>query len=236
MKQRFLSFAMAALFLAMWPAFGAAQETVRHIVVTGEGRALAVPDMAEVQFGVTHQAPRAQAAMDAVSRDVRALFEAMVDEGIAARDIQTTSLRLDPRWEQRLRDQQGPPEIRGFVATNQVTVRLRDMSALGRTLQTLLDKGANRFSAIRFTLADPGPAQAEARREAVRDARAKAELYAEAAGVSLGEVLRIVETGAAAPRPAMMAEARMAMDSAMPVAGGELNLRAQVTITYALGN
>ncbi|MGX9354839.1 SIMPL domain-containing protein [Roseobacteraceae bacterium S113] len=213
-----------------------AQEDARVIVVTGEGRASAAPDMAIVRLGVTAQAPQAQTAMDQVSEEVRAIFQALVDFGVAPRDIQTTRLSLDPVWDNSTRQSSGAPEISGFVATNDIALRLRDMTSLGAVLQEVLDRGANRFYAIEFTLSDPSPLRDAARRDAVADAKAKAALYADAAGVTLGAVLKITEAGASAPAPMMMAEARMAMSSAVPVAGGELDLTARVTLTYALQN
>lgn len=209
-------------------------EDARVIVVTGEGRASAPPDMVELRFGVTAQETRAAQAMDRVSKDVRAVFAQIEAAGVDPRDVQTTALRLDPVWSNRSSNSGQPPEITGFVATNEVLLRLRDMTALGRVLQDILDAGANRFSSIRFTLSDPAPLREQARRAAVADARAKAVLYAEAAGVELEAVLSLVESGASAPRPEMMASARMAMDSGVPIAGGALDLTARVTVTYGI--
>lgn len=210
----------------------AVAEDPRRIVVTGEGSVQVIPDMAVVTLGVTAQSVDAQTAMDAVSEDVRAIFQTMIDLGIAPRDVQTTTLRLDPVFANRDRSEQGPPEIRGFIATNDVAVRVRDMTALGTILQAVLDSGANRFSSIQFTLSDPGPSEAAARRAAVADAQARAALYADAAGVALGPVLSIVEGGTSRPQP-MLSTARMAME-AVPVAGGELEITARVTLTYGI--
>lgn len=226
--------AIAAAILLILPLAGQAETETRQIIVTGEGRVTAAPDMAVVTLGVSDQAPEAQTAMDSVSERVRAIFQTVTDYGVAPRDVQTTSLRLDPVWERRDQDEQGPPEIRGFVATNDITLRLRDMTSLGAILQDVLASGANRFNRISFTLSDPTSARNEARREAVRDARARAELYAEAAGVSLGALIELSESGGSAPRPMMLETARMASDSAMPIAGGELDIVSQVRMVYAI--
>lgn len=226
--------AIAAAILLILPLAGQAETETRQIIVTGEGRVTAAPDMAVVTLGVSDQAPEAQTAMDSVSERVRAIFQTVTDYGVAPRDVQTTSLRLDPVWERRDQDEQGPPEIRGFVATNDITLRLRDMTSLGAILQDVLASGANRFNRISFTLSDPTSARNEARREAVRDARARAELYAEAAGVSLGALIELSENGGSAPRPMMLETARMASDSAMPIAGGELDIVSQVRMVYAI--
>jgi uncharacterized protein YggE len=227
--------ACVALMLGGLAPSAQAQDSAvpRQIVVTGTGAVQTAPDMAVVTLGVTRRAPTAQAAMDAVSEDVRAVFRAVTDLGVAPRDVQTVTLRLDPVFSDPPGDGQGAPEIRGFVATNDVALRLRDMTTLGTVLQAVLDASGNRFSSIRFTLADPAPQQAEARRAAVRDAQARAALYAEAAGVTLGPVRSIVEGGA---RPQPMPGIRMAMDSAMPVAPGAMELTARVTVTYAIAD
>ena len=113
-------------------------------------------------------------------------------------------------------------------------VRVRDLSILGEVLDAVARDGANSFEGLTFGLADPAAAGDAARRAAVADARRKAALYAEAAGVALGPLLSFAESGGA-PVPQMMARAEMAMASdAVPVAPGELTLTQRVTLTYAL--
>ncbi|MCH2163401.1 MAG: SIMPL domain-containing protein [Marinovum sp.] len=225
-----------AFCLLVWAQTVSAQDGPPQLVVTGVGTTRAVPDMAIVSLGVTAEDRVAQKAMDGVSEQIRAVFGAVVELGVAPEDVQTSALRLDPLWSNRSSVSGAGPEIRGFVATNDIILRLRDMTQLGEALQKILEAGANRIGSIQFTLADPKPVQDKARRAAVAEARRKAELYADAAGETLGPILTIIEGGGGAPRPMMMADARMASSPAMPVAGGELDITAQVTITYALGN
>lgn len=231
--RRWMSLALVAcLGVPAGPPAVAQESAAREIVVAGRGVVRAVPDMAEVRLGVMAEAREAQVAMDRVSEDIDRLLATLDALGVAPRDIQTTTLRLDPVFSRAPSDGQGGPELRGFTATNDLTVWLRDMALLGEALQALLEGGVNRVSSVSFSLADPAPLEAEARRAAVADAQARAALYAEAAGVALGPVQSIVEGGVSGAEPVM--GARMAMEAAVPIAAGELEIVARVTITYAI--
>ena len=115
----------------------AAQETpvARQIVVTGEGQVQAAPDMATLSIGVGHEAPTAAEAMAEVSGTVQQIFTRLTELGVAPRDVQTASLRIDPIWRDRNRSTpEEPPEIVGFRAQNDIPVRLRDMARLGEVI------------------------------------------------------------------------------------------------------
>lgn len=224
------------LMIAMLVAGPALAQDTGRIVVTGEGQITAVPDMAIVRMGVTAEAPTAAEAMAQVSETMTRVQAVLSDAGVEARDIQTTSLQLNPRWDNRPRNDGEPPVIAGYFAENGISVRVRDLAALGDVLGAVVSDGANQFRGLSFDLAEPDPLIAEARRAAVADARAKAELYAEAAGVTLGTLIELREGTAPAPRPIpLMAEMRStAQDSfSAPVAEGEMVLSRQVTMTFA---
>ncbi len=210
-----------------------AQETA-HITVMGEGRVAAPPDMATITLGVTAEAETAMAAMDQTSQDVAGLIARLEGAGIAGRDIQTSGLSLNPSWNHRS-SEPGPPTISGYTASNNVTVRVRTLDSLGGVLDEVLEAGANTFNGLSFGLQDPQPQEDEARQLAVADARRKAELLAEAAGVSLGRIVTISEAGAVdQPQPMFRMEAGMASD-AVPVAAGETSVTARVTIVWDIG-
>jgi len=117
-----------------------------------------------------------------------------------------------------------------------VTVRVRALDSLGGVLDAAVGQGANNLYGLSFGLQEPEPKLDEARRDAIADARRKAELYALAAGVTLGEVVSISEqTGYDRPMPEMRA-ASFAKDSGVPVAEGELSLTASVTVVYDLND
>ena len=207
-------------------------EAPRQISVSGTGRVDLAPDMATVRIGVTHQDEDAAAALQQTSDAVAAMLARLTELGIAARDVQTAGLSLNPVWRDRP-EQQGQPMPWGFEASNVVSLRLRDIAALGEVLDSLVADGANRLDGVSFGLQDPEASMDEARRLAVADARRKATLFAEAAGGALGQVIDLTETGMATPRPQMMEMAAMRADS-VPVAAGEVGITASVQMTFAL--
>ncbi len=227
---RFL--AIFLIVLTFCAGIGFAEERAREIVVSGEGVASAAPDMATVRIGVSREARLAGEAMRMTSDAMTGVLSLLEKEGIAARDVQTKNVILNPRY-QRTNDGR-PPRVIGYIAANDLMVRVRDLDALGGVLDAVISEGANSMNGIFFAVADPGPLETEARRAAVSDARAKAEVLAEAAGVAVGPVVSIHEGGAVlAPGPVMRS---MAMEeSAVPIAGGEIDVRSQVTIVFEIG-
>jgi uncharacterized protein YggE len=219
-----------ALALAAVPAL--AQEPPRQITVTGSGEAQAVPDRATITAGVETRADTAAAALAANSETMAAVLAALDGAGVERRDMQTSQLSISPIYEPY---REGAPEaqkVAGYEAANMVTAHVRDVGKLGATVDAVTGAGANRIHGIAFDVSEPKPALDAARRQAVADARAKAELFAEAAGVKLGPVLRIGES-VNAPGPIVMRAEAMA-DKATPVEGGTVSLQAQVEIVYAL--
>ncbi|MGC9367974.1 MAG: SIMPL domain-containing protein [Paracoccaceae bacterium] len=224
---RFLAIILISLGLT---SAAQAAEPGPTITVTGRGEVAAAPDMATISLGVTSQAKTAGAAMDETSVATAAILKALEAAGIAPRDMQTSELSLDPVWSNRASGGE-TPRIEGFVARNTLRVRVRDLDRLGPVLDDVLEMGANTFRGLNFGLQEPGPLTDRARTEAVADAQRKAALIAEAAGLPLGPVLSISESGAVTPQPVMMEAAR----AAMPVAAGEVSLSATVTMVFALG-
>lgn len=227
-----LALALAAALPA--PLLADTASTQRTLTVSGEGRAEAVPDMATITLGMTAEAPTAAEALRETSAAIAAALMALDAAGIAPRDRQTTGLSLSPVWDHG-RNTNRPPQIIGYRASNGLSVRVRELSALGELLDLVVADGANQLAGLTFSLSDPVPAMDEARRNAVADARRKAELYAEAAGVTLGPLLRLSETGAVTPRPMQMrGDMMMAEAAAVPIAEGELSLRATVDLVFEI--
>jgi uncharacterized protein YggE len=221
------------ILLALSPA-AAQDETPRRLVVTGTGEASARPDVAVVSAGVVAQADTASAALAENTRAMNAVLEQLRAAGLAQEDIQTAQFAVTPLYDIRQPDPQRtePPRIVGYQVSNQLTARVRDIDQLGATLDALVRAGANSIDGLHFEIADSKQVLGEARDAAVADALAKARRYATAAGVQLGEILAIEETGVyAPPRPMMRAEA---MAASVPIAPGQTELSASVTITFAL--
>ena len=202
------------------------------ITVVGSGTAAARPDTAEVSAGVVTQAPTAAQALAQNNAGMEKVIKAVTAMGIADKDIQTTNVSVVPQRRQGRQEPQ-PPDIVGYEVSNQVKIKVRDLAAVGRLLDALVGQGANVLGGISFSVGDPAPVLDQARTKAMADARRKAEVYAKAAGVTLGPLLSIREGAAAIPRfgvemPRMMAA------SPVPVAPGEQDFQASITVTYGL--
>ncbi len=209
-----------------------ADDMPRQITVTGEGRVEAAPDMATISLGVTHENEQAKLAMEATSDAVARILERIAAMGVAPRDMQTRALSLSPVWSERTASEGNRARITGFVASNTVMVRVRDLASLGRILDAVIEDGANDFNGLQFDVQNPEPLMDEARRAAVADAMARAALLAEAAGVTLGPVQSISEQGGMRPMGAMM---DMAMrELGVPIAAGEVSVEAMVSMVFAI--
>ncbi|MBN7784559.1 SIMPL domain-containing protein [Ponticoccus gilvus] len=212
------------------PTNALAQEA-QTLTVNGEGSIAAVPDQAVLRVGVEARNESAARAMNEASDHMDALLAVLAERGIEPRDMQTAALSLNQMNGNDSGSLRGGD--RDYVARNTLSVTLRDVDAAGEVLQALLEAGANDFSGLSFGLQDPRPVEDEARRAAVADARAKAELYAEAAGVELGPIRSITEGGMSGPMPMsapMMFEAR----GKMPVAAGETMVQSNVQVIWSI--
>lgn len=222
-------FLSAALVLPLAAPVFAENAPPRTISVTGTGTVEAAPDMATLMIGVTTQGATAAEALAANTTATDAVIARLTASGIEARDMQTANLSINPNWTGY---DSATPTISGYVASNMLTVRVRRLDTTGAVLDAAVTDGANTLNGLTFGLADPEPAYNEARREAVADARAKAELLAAAAGVSLGAVQSVADGGAMNDPAPMYREAV----ASAPVVGGELGLIATVTVTYAIAD
>jgi hypothetical protein len=229
---RHLSTLAAAALLGAAPASAQDNAMLPQITVTGEGQVEAAPDMATMTLGVTTEARTAAAALSDNSTQLAQVLARLRAAGVAERDLQTTGLSLNPNWQAP--SEGGTPRITGYVASNMLTVRLRDLEAMGGVLDAAIGDGANTFNGLSFGLSDPAPAMAEARRLAVADAIARATLLTEAAGLTLGPVLSISEGGVRA-QPGPMFRMEAVADAPVPVAGGAVATQASVTIVFGLG-
>lgn len=232
--------------LAMVAEMGVAQvapQTVEPLVpasgavldVVARGRTTRTPDLATIRAGVvTHGATAAAAMRENADRMARVLA-GLRRAGIAARDVQTAQVGLQPQY--RYAENQ-PPVVTGYQASNSVAVRFREVARAGTILDALVAEGANQIDGPTLTLDRPDAALDEARTDAVRRARARADLYARAAGMQVVRVVSIAETGEqeGGPRPPVMYVAR-AMDAAQAkteVAAGETEVVATVSVRFLI--
>jgi uncharacterized protein YggE len=205
----------------------------RTISVSGSGTASAPPDMATVQTGVTTKSSTAKEALAANNREMEKVMQVLREKSIEDRDIQTSGFSVYPDYR---RDNRGrSTEISGYVVSNQLRVRVRNLSRLGEILDALVQAGSNQLSGVTFGIDKPRAVMNQARKNAVDDARGRAELYAQATGTRVGRILSISEQTVQMPRPQFQARA-MAMEAAssVPVATGEQEISATINVVYAL--
>jgi uncharacterized protein YggE len=225
---------MRPLILAAWlavaavfPAAAQPEKMPSLITVTGEGEVAIVPDLAILSGGVTTNGKTAREASEANARMMNAVMSALKAAGIAQQDVQTARLSLHP-----VRDNKNN-ELRviGFQATNQVSVKIRDVAKIADVIDRLIGAGANDISGLQFVVSSPSKPLDQAREAAIADARRKAETYARAANVKLGAAISITEDGSVAPPvPLPM---RMAKE-ATPVSPGEQVQKISVSVSYEL--
>jgi hypothetical protein len=201
----------------------------RTVTVSASGIVSAEPDIAYISAGV---ATEAETAKDAIARNntvMAKLLEGLKGAGIAARDIQTTTLQVEPRYSQPKDGR--PGTIGGYRVVNQVRLTVREVKGLGEVLDQAITLGANQINSISFDIANAETLKDEARKQAMVNAKRRAELYATAAGVQLGQVLRISESIIEMARP--MAAAR-SMAASVPIEAGTRTLTVEVHVAYAL--
>lgn len=204
----------------------------RTVSVSGEGVVTGTPDVARIVVGVETEAPEADAALSENSARMARLIEALDAFGVAARDRQTAQISLQPQYDYQERQR---PVLRGYTATNTLNLRLRDIASMGAALDALVEAGGNRIQGISFEISDADERLDAARAEAVADARRKAEIYAEAAGATLGAVMTISEGGAPSPvQPMMVRSEALAARVDVPVEAGEQTLSVRVSTQWRL--
>jgi hypothetical protein len=212
------------------------------ISVTGTGTISAEPDIAVVRAGAISEAETARIAMEANTKIMADTFAALRALGVEDRDMQTSRLTVEPRYtyfDSSSNGERRPPRIDGYQVSNNLSVQVRDLTIIGEVLDALIEAGVNQMGGLSFAVDEPDALFDQARADAVEDAVAQAELLTQAAGVSLGRVISISQSGSHQQPPMQPQYARMAMaDSAesVPIATGEQDLRAQVTIVWAIDN
>jgi uncharacterized protein YggE len=204
--------------------------------INAQGVSLARPDMATVTVGVATQGQTAQEAVAENARRMNALVQSLRRSGLAERDIQTAYVRVSPRYQYRERLQ---PLIVGYDANNSVRARVRRIDNTGRTIDAVVAAGGNTVQGVAFSFQEPEAQLDMARRDAVSMARRRAELYADGVGLTVVRVISITESGAAAPsfneEAIVVTASRLARpdyQAPSPIAPGELETRAQVSVAF----
>ena len=201
--------------------------------VTATGEVTRVPDVAIITAGVVSRSATATGALQDAANRMAKVLAALKRAGVADRDIQTSNVSLNPEYRY---PQNESPQLTGYTATNQLTVRFRDIGASGKILDALVSQGANQINGPNLTIDKPEAALDEARANAVAIGRARAEAYARALGLRVVRVVSVSESGGGYPVPPPMpmyarAEAAQADTKIVP---GEQKLQVSLAMTFEL--
>jgi uncharacterized protein YggE len=200
------------------------------ISVTGEATVQVAPDQAQIDGGVANDAKTAREASEANNAAMGKVLLALKSAGIDEKDFQTSRLSLQPQYAP---NRSGPSPIVGYRAANRVTIRVRDVTKVASVIDVLVGAGANDIGGINFMVSQASKLLDEAREQAISDARRKAQIYARAAGVALGEPIAISEAGSATPVFRGKVAGGM-VASAAPIAQGEETLAVTVSVSWAI--
>jgi uncharacterized protein YggE len=202
------------------------------IVVGGTGRVAVQPDVADLRLGLSINRPTVDAARSDAATTMAAILAAVEAAGVPRRDVRTSMLSVQPRYDYR---DGKAPVLTGYELSNLVEVTVRDLARLGATIDGTLAAGATSMDSLTFRVADPAPAEKEARVLAMAEARTRADVLAESAGLSIVGVSDIVEGSPVRPPMPFPKAGRMALaaaDVATPVESGSLEVEVSVTVTY----
>jgi uncharacterized protein YggE len=227
-RMKSVIFPALALFSAL--AAPALAADPRTISMTGHGEIRTTPDMAQVTAGVTTTAPTAAQALTANSARMKSVFAALEKLGVPQKNIQTSNFFVSPQYTNG--DNNAPRRLTAYQVNNDVTARIEDVGKLGSALDALVAAGANQINGVSFSIQNDAPFLEKARAQAIADARARAETYAKAAGVTLGPILSISEGGGEAPPRPMYRMAAMAAET--QIAAGEQSVTANVSVIWEI--
>lgn len=200
--------------------------------VNATGEVTRVPDLAIISAGVQTQQPTATAAIEQNAALMARVLAALKRAGIDERDIQTSSINLNPEYRY---DNNRPPVLTGYRASNTVNVKFRDLRRTGAILDALVREGANQINGPTLTIDKPEAAYDEARVKAIANGRARAELYARALGMRVVRVVSVSESGSFVPPPMPVAYARAEMAQAdTKIVPGTQDLTVSVSMSFEL--
>jgi len=227
--------AISTLLLFMfWQIPGVSTPPV--LLVTGNSQVFVTPDQATVRLGIVRQSANAQTAQEQANVVAQEILNTIAKVGVPPSQIQTTRLVLTPVYAPRSPDSRDAPRIVAYNATNSVSVRLENLSVIGPVIDAGLKAGANQLEGVQFGLRNDLPSRQQALKQAVEEARSKAQTMADALRVNLVEVLEASEGGVSIVGDSIepLAGRVMALTAETPVSPGQIRVNANVTIRYRI--
>lgn len=245
MTSLFRAASLAALILAGSAAAASAQTTTPVVAdsmfrattlnLSAYGESTVAPDKATINLGVTTDAPTAAQAIRDNAEKMSRVIESLKRAGLSDREIQTSNLSLSPQY---VYQENLPPRLTGYQASNQVIITVRELNRLGQVVDATVNAGATNVGGITFGIEDSTDAENQARLQAVENLRAKADLYAKAMGYRVARLVTLNEGSSYAPPPPppmpVMMRAEAAKFDSTPVSPGELKARVDISATYEL--
>lgn len=239
-QRALMSAAAIGLAFSVMPAQAQTMHQMNHnsiqpettLSISANAEVSSAPDIAFLNGGVISEAKTAQDALRQNANDMAGVFAALKAAGVPEKDIQTSNFSLNPRYEY---PKNGERILTGYQVSNQVTAKVTDLDNVGAVIDAMVAQGGNSFSGVSFAVEDPSDLVNEARRKAIKEAMARAELYAEATGYKVARIVTIDEGGSYSPQPRpIMATRAMAMDEAAPtqISGGEITYSASVNVVF----
>jgi len=233
---------LAALLLgaASLPTAAVAQQTPSitqtiagsRLDISATGEVTRVPDIAVISTGVVSRSATATGALQDAADRMQRVLAALKRAGVEDRDVQTSNISLNPEY--RYVENQ-PPQLTGYTASNQLTIRFRDIRNSGKILDALVGQGANQINGPSLTIDKPEAALDEARARAIAAGRARAELYARSLGMRVARVVSVSESGGyAVPPPAPPMVMQMARSADTSIQPGEQKLQVTLAMTFEL--
>jgi uncharacterized protein YggE len=202
--------------------------------VTATGEVTRVPDVAIITAGVVSRSPTATGALQDSANRMERVLAALKRAGVESRDVQTSNVSLNPEY--RYPENQSP-QLVGYTASNQVTIRFRDIRNSGKILDALVAEGANQINGPSLTIDKPEAALDEARAKAIAAGRARADLYARSLGMRVVRVVSVSESGGYSvppPPPMPMAVRAVSAQEYTKIEPGEQKLQVNLAITFEL--
>ena len=225
-----LLFLIASATLQPLPALAHDEPQKRTISLVATGAVKTTPDKVDISTGVTSEAKSAREALDQNTEAMAKVVEALKGEGIEPKDTQTTNFSVSPVYEQR--KEGTAPFIVGYRVTNAVRITVRDTKKLGAILDKVVSLGANQIDSIEFGVEEPEVLKDEARKLALKTVTDNAKLYAEAAGVGLGQILSISEEESSYQPRFAPAATRMEMAKDVPIEAGTASVEVRVRVSW----
>jgi uncharacterized protein YggE len=199
--------------------------------VSGEGKEVVVPNIAEIRIGVISEGPDLTALQKENSEKMNKIINFLKEKGIDEKDIQTENYLVSPKY-----DYSKPPyKILGYTINQNLKVKIRDLSKIGEILSEAVNYGANNVSGPNFTVDDKEVYLEKAREKAIKDAKEKAEKIAKSAGFKLGKIIGIQESGPSEFYPVMLGEKALSQEIPQPqIQPGSQEIKIQITITFEI--